>query len=101
MAKVEGLPVTVWTYSSSFTADRKSQHTPEGLLHLSTGFVFVSYNYRIGMTGLANGPTFFMREELQMWPRGIFSTSVSEEIYQHFWQESTRDTGVGFSASCS
>lgn len=52
------LPVVVWTYGGGFTGGSKSENTPEGLFDLSTDFVFVSYNYRLGMTGLANGPTF-------------------------------------------
>jgi len=52
------LPVMVWTYGGGFTGGSKSQNTPEGLFNLSTEFVFVAYNYRLGMTGLANGPTF-------------------------------------------
>lgn len=52
------LPVVVWTYGGGFTGGSKAQDTPEGLFDLSTDFIFVSYNYRLGMTGLANGPTF-------------------------------------------
>ena len=51
------LPVMVWTYGGGFTGGSKSQNTPEGLFDLSTDFVFVAYNYRLGMTGLGNGPT--------------------------------------------
>ncbi|KAH8679596.1 Alpha/Beta hydrolase protein [Tricladium varicosporioides] len=51
------LPVMVWTYGGGFTGGSKSQNTPEGLFNLSTEFVFVAYNYRLGMTGLANGPS--------------------------------------------
>ncbi|RDW89217.1 putative carboxylesterase family protein [Coleophoma cylindrospora] len=52
------LPVMVWTYGGGFTGGSKSENTPEGLFDLSTDFVFVAYNYRLGFTGLANGPTF-------------------------------------------
>ena len=52
------LPVIVWTYGGGFTGGSKSQNTPEGLFDLSTGFVFVAYNYRLGITGLGNGPTY-------------------------------------------
>ncbi|KAL4116429.1 hypothetical protein PRIC2_011883 [Phytophthora ramorum] len=52
------LPVLVWTYGGGFTGGSKSQNTPEGLFDLSTDFVFVAYNYRVGITGLATGPTY-------------------------------------------
>ncbi|OCL02770.1 alpha/beta-hydrolase [Glonium stellatum] len=52
------LPVIIWTYGGGFTGGSKSQNTREGLFNLSTKFVFVAYNYRLGVTGLANGPTF-------------------------------------------
>ncbi|KAE8983411.1 hypothetical protein PR001_g19287 [Phytophthora rubi] len=52
------LPVFVWTYGGGFTGGSKSQNTPEGLFDLSTDFIFVAYNYRLGLTGLATGPTY-------------------------------------------
>lgn len=52
------LPVLVWTYGGGFTGGSKSQNTPEGLFDLSTDFIFVAYNYRLGITGLATGPTY-------------------------------------------
>ncbi|KAL3671100.1 hypothetical protein V7S43_004282 [Phytophthora oleae] len=52
------LPVVVWTYGSGFTGGSKSENTPEGLFDLSTDFIFVAYNYRLGITGLATGPTY-------------------------------------------
>ncbi|ORY65201.1 esterase [Pseudomassariella vexata] len=51
------LPVLVWTYGGGFTGGSKAENTPEGLFDLTNEFVFVSYNYRLGMTGLANGPS--------------------------------------------
>jgi carboxylesterase type B len=36
----------------------KSHTTPEGLYDLSKDFIFVTYNYREGIVGIANGPTF-------------------------------------------
>ncbi|ETM97860.1 hypothetical protein PPTG_19955, partial [Phytophthora nicotianae INRA-310] len=48
----------VWTYGGGFAAGSKSQNTPEGLFDLSLNFIFVAYNYRLGITGLANGPTY-------------------------------------------
>ncbi|KAL4145001.1 hypothetical protein PRNP1_012675 [Phytophthora ramorum] len=52
------LPVLVWTYGGGFTGGSKSQNTPEGLFDLTQDFVFVAYNYRVGITGLTNGPTY-------------------------------------------
>lgn len=48
------LPVMVWTYGGGFTGGSKSENTPEGLFDLSKEFVFVSFNYRLGITGIAN-----------------------------------------------
>ncbi|KAF2706201.1 esterase [Pleomassaria siparia CBS 279.74] len=52
------LPVIVWTYGGGFTGGSKSESTPEGLFDLSTDFIFVAYNYRLGITGLGNGPRY-------------------------------------------
>ncbi|CAN8095494.1 unnamed protein product [Discula destructiva] len=51
------LPVLFWTYGGGFTGGSKAENTPEGLFDLTNDFIFVSYNYRLGITGLANGPT--------------------------------------------
>ncbi|KAG9239568.1 Alpha/Beta hydrolase protein [Amylocarpus encephaloides] len=53
----KNLPVMVWTYRGGFTGGSKSQNTPEGLFNLTTDFIFVAYNYRLGITGIANGVT--------------------------------------------
>ncbi|ETL96948.1 hypothetical protein L917_05678 [Phytophthora nicotianae] len=44
--------------TSTEDSGSKSQNTPEGLFDLSLNFIFVAYNYRLGITGLANGPTY-------------------------------------------
>ncbi|RAH49184.1 carboxylesterase family protein-like protein [Aspergillus brunneoviolaceus CBS 621.78] len=49
-AQGRNLPVMLWTYGGGFTAGSKSQNTPED-------FIFVAPNYRLGFTGLANGPS--------------------------------------------
>ncbi|KAF7932980.1 uncharacterized protein EAE97_008747 [Botrytis byssoidea] len=49
------LPVLQWTYGAGAN---KSHTTPEGLYDLSKDFIFVTYNYRDGIVGVANGPTF-------------------------------------------
>ncbi|KAJ5328403.1 hypothetical protein N7452_008793 [Penicillium brevicompactum] len=56
-AKGQNLPVVVWTYGGGFTSGSKSKSTPEGLFDLSKGFIFVAFNYRLGITGLANSVT--------------------------------------------
>lgn len=72
------LPVLVWTYGGGFTGGGKSENTPEGLFDLSTDFIFVSYNYRLGMTGLANGPTFLHQG-------GISNTAVWDVSHAFDW----------------
>ncbi|KAJ5720187.1 esterase [Penicillium malachiteum] len=52
------LPVLVYVFGGGFTAGSKIQSTPEGLFDLSKEFIFVAFNYRLGFSGLANGPTF-------------------------------------------
>ncbi|KAJ5966193.1 hypothetical protein N7481_012907 [Penicillium waksmanii] len=56
-AKDKKLPVMVWTYGGGFTGGSKSENTPEGLFDLSKEFIFVSFNYRLGITGIANSVT--------------------------------------------
>ncbi|KAJ5312577.1 hypothetical protein N7508_003407 [Penicillium antarcticum] len=53
-AKGKKLPVVVFTYGGGFTSGSKFKSTPEGLYDLSKDFVFVAFNYRLGITGLAN-----------------------------------------------
>ncbi|KAL2700263.1 hypothetical protein AAEP93_008786 [Penicillium crustosum] len=53
-SKGKKLPVMVWTYGGGFTGGSKSENTPEGLFDLSKEFIFVSFNYRLGITGIAN-----------------------------------------------
>jgi carboxylesterase type B len=40
------------------SAGSKAGDTLEGLFNLSKEFILVSYNYRLGITGLGNGPTY-------------------------------------------
>ncbi|RAL67421.1 hypothetical protein DID88_008176 [Monilinia fructigena] len=53
----KSLPVVVWTHGGRFIFGSKTAVTPEALFALSKEFIFVAYNYRLGLTGLANGPT--------------------------------------------
>jgi carboxylesterase type B len=57
------LPVMVWQHGGAFTVGSKVQQaadqtTPEGLFSLTSDFIFVSFNYRLGLAGLATGSTF-------------------------------------------
>lgn len=97
------LPVMVWTYGGGFTAGSKSQNTPEGLFNLTTDFIFVAYNYRLGMTGLANGPTF-------LHDGGISNTALwdvqhafqwTKKYISNFGGNPDEITAVGFSAGAS
>ncbi|WWC90313.1 uncharacterized protein L201_005246 [Kwoniella dendrophila CBS 6074] len=54
----EKLPVLFWNYGGGWTGGSKEENTPEGLFEASSNsFIFVSYNYRLGIFGVANGPT--------------------------------------------
>lgn len=97
------LPVVVWTYGGGFTGGSKAENTPEGLFDLSTDFVFVSYNYRLGMTGLANGPSFNHQG-------GIANTAIWDVTHAFEWVQKYIGnfggnpddvTAVGFSAGGS
>ncbi|KAL4087851.1 hypothetical protein PRIC1_012282 [Phytophthora ramorum] len=52
------LPVLVYNYGGRFMLGSKSVNTPEGIFELSTDFIYVAYNYRLGITGVATGPTY-------------------------------------------
>lgn len=97
------LPVIVWTYGGGFTGGSKSENTPEGLFDLSTEFIFVAYNYRVGFTGLANGPTLLHEG-------GTSNTAIWDVSHAFEWVRKYIDafggdaeqiTAVGFSAGAS
>ena len=97
------LPVMVWTYGGGFAAGSKSQNTPEGLFNLTTEFIFVAYNYRLGLTGIANGPTLLHEG-------GISNTGLWDAQHAFQWVKKYIDafggdpdrvTAVGFSAGAS
>ncbi|TEY71328.1 hypothetical protein BOTCAL_0095g00110 [Botryotinia calthae] len=50
--------VACTTAEDCLAGANKSYTTPEGLYDLSKDFIFVTYNYRDGIAGIANGPTF-------------------------------------------
>ncbi|GKT82372.1 carboxylesterase family protein [Colletotrichum tofieldiae] len=99
----KNLPVMVWTYGGGFTGGSKSENTPEGLFDLSTDFIFVAYNYRLGMTGLANGPTFL--HEGGTSNTAIWDVSAAFEwtkkYISNFGGDPDQITAVGFSAGAS
>jgi carboxylesterase type B len=97
------LPVMVWTYGGGFAAGSKSQNTPEGLFNLTTEFIFVAYNYRLGLTGIANGPTLLHEG-------GISNTGLWDAQHAFQWVnkyicafggDPEQITAVGFSAGAS
>ncbi|PMD54800.1 carboxylesterase family protein-like protein [Hyaloscypha bicolor E] len=99
----KSLPVMVWTYGGGFTGGSKSQNTPEGLFDLSTDFVFVAYNYRLGMTGLANGPTLLHEEgtsNVALWDVQ-HAFEWTKKYISAFGGSPEKITAVGFSAGGS
>ncbi|RLN79585.1 hypothetical protein BBJ28_00004319 [Nothophytophthora sp. Chile5] len=102
-ANATNLPVMVWTYGGGFSGGAKNQNTPEGLFDLSQDFVFVAYNYRLGITGLATGPTYQHEggtANLVVWD----STRAFEWVktyISNFGGNPNDVTAVGFSAGGS
>lgn len=99
----KSLPVLVWTYGGGFTAGSKSENTPEGLFALSKEFIFVAYNYRLGMAGLAGGPTLLHEG-------GTSNTAVWDSAQAFAWTKKyignfggnpDEITAMGFSAGAS
>ncbi|CAH0476596.1 unnamed protein product [Peronospora belbahrii] len=99
-ATERNLPVVVWTYGGDFTGGSKSQDTPEGLFDLSTDFVFVAYNYRLGITGLASGPTYQHEggdANLCVWD-SMHAFEWVQRYISNFGGNPHNVTAVGFSA---
>lgn len=70
---------------------------------LTTDFVFVAYNYRLGMAGLANGPTFLHQggtSNAGLWDVQHALQWVRKYI-GNFGGDAERITGMGFSAGGS
>jgi len=51
-------PVVQWYWGGGYASGGKTTNTPEGLFNVSQEFVWISCNHRLGVFGLANGPTF-------------------------------------------
>ncbi|KAI7778737.1 hypothetical protein LA080_001804 [Diaporthe eres] len=99
----KSLPVLVWTYGGGFTGGSKSENTPEGLFDLSGDFIFVSYNYRLGITGLANGPTLLHQggtSNTGLWDVQHAFQWVNKYI-ANFGGNPDEITAMGFSAGAS
>ena len=102
-SKGKKLPVMVWTYGGGFSAGSKSQNTPEGLFNLTQEFIFVAYNYRLGITGIANGPTLLHEggtSNTGLWDAQHAFQWVRKYIGA-FGGDPEQVTAVGFSAGAS
>ncbi|KAG6606502.1 Para-nitrobenzyl esterase [Phytophthora cinnamomi] len=97
------LPVLVYNYGGRFKLGSKSVNTPEGLFELSTDFIYVAYNYRLGLTGVATGPTYQHEggvSNLAVWD----ATHAFEWVQKYigkFGGNPNDVTAVGFSAGGS
>lgn len=81
----------------------ESQNTPEGLFNLTTDFVFVAYNYRLGITGIANGPTLLHEggtSNLALWDVQ-HAFQWTKKYIGAFGGDTDQITAVGFSAGAS
>jgi carboxylesterase type B len=99
----KNLPVMVWTYGGGFTGGSKSENTPEGLFDLTTEFVLVAYNYRLGMTGLANGPSLLHEggtSNTALWDVQ-HAFEWTKKYISNFGGNPDQITAVGFSAGAS
>ncbi|ETN20723.1 hypothetical protein PPTG_21355 [Phytophthora nicotianae INRA-310] len=97
------LPVLVYNYGGRFKLGSKSVNTPEGLFEVSTDFIYVSYNYRHGLTGVATGPTYQHEggvSNLAIWDATHAFEWVQKYIH-NFGGNSHDVTAVGFSAGGS
>ncbi|KAG2970089.1 hypothetical protein PC119_g23730 [Phytophthora cactorum] len=97
------LPVLVYNYGGRFKLGSKSVNTPEGRFEVSADFIYVSYNYRHGLTGVATDPTY-------QHEGGVSNIAVWDATHAYEWvQKYIRNfggnpsdvTAVGFSAGGS
>ncbi|KAI9647017.1 hypothetical protein NHQ30_005019 [Ciborinia camelliae] len=99
----KNLPVVVWTHGGRFIFGSKTAVTPEALFALSKEFIFVAYNYRLGMTGLANGPT--LNHEGGTSNAGVWDSAHAYEWVKRYishWGGNPEEiVAVGFSAGAS
>lgn len=93
----------VWSYGGGFTSGSKAANTPEGLFDLSKEFIFVAYNYRLGITGYANDPSMLHEggtSNVGLWDAQHAFQWVRRYIGA-FGGDSQRITAAGFSAGGS
>lgn len=102
------LAVMVWQHGGGFNIGSKSQQaatqtTPEGLFDLSSDFIFISFNYRLGISGLATGPSFNHQGGISN--AGLWDTEHGFRWIQRyihaFGGDATHVTAVGHSAGAS
>ncbi|ESZ93692.1 hypothetical protein SBOR_5932 [Sclerotinia borealis F-4128] len=98
----KSLPVVVWS-RGRFIFGSKTAVTPKALFSLSKEFIFVAYNYRLGMTGLANGPTLNHEggtSNAVVWDSAHAFDWVKK--YISYWGGNPKEiVAVGFSAGAS
>ncbi|KAF2203398.1 carboxylesterase family protein-like protein [Delitschia confertaspora ATCC 74209] len=96
-------PVMVWTYGGGFSGGSKFRDTPEGLFSISKDFIAVYYNYRLGLTGLGNGPTFNHEggtSNTALWDVQ-HAFEWTKKYISAFGGDTEQITAVGFSAGAS
>ncbi|KAJ8068729.1 hypothetical protein OCU04_002427 [Sclerotinia nivalis] len=99
----KSLPVVVWSHGGRFIIGSKTAVTPEALFALSKEFIFVAYNYRLGMTGLATGPTLNHEggtSNVLVWDSAHAFDWVKRYI-SHWGGNPEEIVAVGFSAGAS
>ncbi|KAG7399930.1 hypothetical protein PHYBOEH_007616 [Phytophthora boehmeriae] len=97
------LPVMVWSHGGRFILGSKTEVTPEGLFDLTQDFVYVAYNYRLGITGVATSPTYQHEggvSNLCIWDATHAFKWVKKYIGK-FGGDPNDVTAVGFSAGGS
>ncbi|CCD43964.1 hypothetical protein ACHAQE_004747 [Botrytis cinerea] len=99
----KSLPVVVWSHGGRFIFGSKTAVTPEALFALSKDFIFVAYNYRLGMTGLATAPTITHEggtSNALVWDSAHAFDWVKKYI-SHWGGNPEEIVAVGFSAGAS
>ena len=99
----KSLPVVVFTYGGGFSGGSKSGATPEGLFDLSTDFIYVAYNYRLGFTGISNGVSLLHQggtSNVGLWDVE-HAFKWTRKYIDAFGGDPEQITAVGFSAGAS
>ncbi|EGZ09277.1 hypothetical protein PHYSODRAFT_249859 [Phytophthora sojae] len=93
-------PVLVYNYGGRFKLGSKSVNTPEGLFELSTDFIYVAYNYRLGLTGVATDQHEGGVSNLAVWD-ATHAFEWVQKCIENFRGNPSDVTAVGFSAGGS